>query len=992
MGVPGLWPILGQAGTTHNLETLDLDALVDKDNSSNGSNDSQVRRLPIIGVDISAWLYHARLSVEGSNPLLRLIFFRLARLLSLPLHAVFVFDGPLRPRIKRGKTLGAGKHPLTGPLMEMIQACGAVAWEAPGEAEAELSRMNRENLIDGVLSDDVDSLVFGAKAIMRNWSQTLAGSKPAATSSSAEDHGDNSVTIYKASHIEFLPDLGIEGDGLILVALLAGGDYDLRGLGGCGVKMAVGLARAGHGTSLISGFRQHCKITGHDPMTNMPIVSASKDWPGFLQTWLEQVREELAENKQGFLARKQQKLAHSEEFQALLTTPESLEVLASYVTPVTTWSLSEEGAVSSSSHPPIRPPRRLKFKEPNMTAVATFAQRTFAWGPKATVGRMRNVMWKGLAVRELRRLQMVEEEQNRNKTSGENLESRYPLLTIHSERRHITTGNLLEYRVEWDPTPLAQAAQAGIDPLLNVGPGFDEPYPDDYVPPSTRFANEPLLSCQHANAPHRAGSRAGSRSPMATSEDDTSTEEDERPPRSPYGITLSTGQGDDEEEDPPPGKQRTARPPPDPFSSLRSWIISDRLESCTSGRTLIKEYKDRLANKGSKKRSGSVNKRPLPPRPANQPPINVLFRPEKTTTARPIAPAKEPGRATSVTPTSISTSPTYRQSHLPFAPAARSFARTQSGPAAAPSSSAGASATDLEIESMGRRLQRSSSFDTLLEESFQMDSDGSEDDEGHAGSSVAVDEDVTFAPKVRDQKDALEELKAARRAKMTSETDAGSAMRRPMSLNRNHADAGAADATSSSTTTAAIGGEDEDEGDASVILVSSSPLPSEPILAPSRRPQRHPPPALISSSPSDADDSLPDASTFLRSAINSRRDLTSTTRRVRKTPITPSTSSSPPSSSDPITHLLPATPSPIRPALSKRPRQETSAQKRIPFLVSGKNSNSARPKPKAKGKAQMYPTSTSEVASTSTGASSGGTRKGARKSDAIVLGSDDDDG
>lgn len=169
MGVPGLWPLLSQAGTLHNLETLDLAAVGGGSTSKHGDqqDDRQDDRLPIIGVDISAWLYHARLSVEGSNPLLRLIFFRLARLLSLPIHAVFVFDGPFRPGIKRGRTVGAGKHPLTGPLTEMIHAFGGLGWEAPGEAEAELSRMNKEGLIDAVLSDDVDSFVFGAKVILR---------------------------------------------------------------------------------------------------------------------------------------------------------------------------------------------------------------------------------------------------------------------------------------------------------------------------------------------------------------------------------------------------------------------------------------------------------------------------------------------------------------------------------------------------------------------------------------------------------------------------------------------------------------------------------------------------------------------------------------------------------------------------------------------------------------------------------------------------------
>lgn len=179
MGVHGLWPHLAPAGKTHNLETLDLSSLVEDlaaastspsastAASSSSSAPPTARRRPIIGVDLSAWLFHARLSVQGSNPTLRLIFFRLARLLNLPIQVVFVFDGPFRPRVKRGRNVGARKHPLTGPLMEMINACGAVGWEAPGEAEAELARMSEEGLVDAVLSDDVDALVFGARAVMR---------------------------------------------------------------------------------------------------------------------------------------------------------------------------------------------------------------------------------------------------------------------------------------------------------------------------------------------------------------------------------------------------------------------------------------------------------------------------------------------------------------------------------------------------------------------------------------------------------------------------------------------------------------------------------------------------------------------------------------------------------------------------------------------------------------------------------------------------------
>lgn len=39
--------------------------------------------------------------------------------------------------------------------------------KAPGEAEAELAYLNRIGVIDAVLSDDVDTFLFGAKMVVR---------------------------------------------------------------------------------------------------------------------------------------------------------------------------------------------------------------------------------------------------------------------------------------------------------------------------------------------------------------------------------------------------------------------------------------------------------------------------------------------------------------------------------------------------------------------------------------------------------------------------------------------------------------------------------------------------------------------------------------------------------------------------------------------------------------------------------------------------------
>ena len=46
----------------------------------------------------------------------------------------------------------------------LMDSCDA---QAPGEAEAELAYLNRIGVIDAVLSDDVDTFLFGATMVVR---------------------------------------------------------------------------------------------------------------------------------------------------------------------------------------------------------------------------------------------------------------------------------------------------------------------------------------------------------------------------------------------------------------------------------------------------------------------------------------------------------------------------------------------------------------------------------------------------------------------------------------------------------------------------------------------------------------------------------------------------------------------------------------------------------------------------------------------------------
>jgi len=149
-----------------------------------------------IGIDASIWFFHAAYGREGENPELRTLFFRCARLMSVPFLPLFIFDGPKRPKVKRGKRVSGEKHWLVDSMKGMIEAFG-YEWrmvrspsnsqcrflnprwlrKAPGEAEAELAHLNSIGVIDAILSDDVDNFLFGAKMVVRKCALCLhAGS------------------------------------------------------------------------------------------------------------------------------------------------------------------------------------------------------------------------------------------------------------------------------------------------------------------------------------------------------------------------------------------------------------------------------------------------------------------------------------------------------------------------------------------------------------------------------------------------------------------------------------------------------------------------------------------------------------------------------------------------------------------------------------------------------------------------------------------------
>ena len=117
--------------------------------------------------------------------------------------------------------------------------------------------------MDAVLSEDVDTMMFGCSITMRSWTAEGARGNKSPTH----------VNLYDAKITK--EEKGLDSEGMILVALMSGGDYMPDGIPGCGIKTAYEAALAGFGRDLCQlskndtiGIRQWRERLEHELLTN----------------------------------------------------------------------------------------------------------------------------------------------------------------------------------------------------------------------------------------------------------------------------------------------------------------------------------------------------------------------------------------------------------------------------------------------------------------------------------------------------------------------------------------------------------------------------------------------------------------------------------------------------------------------------------------------------------------------------------------------------
>ncbi|XP_017471865.1 PREDICTED: flap endonuclease GEN [Rhagoletis zephyria] len=105
----------------------------------------------------------------------------------------------------------------------LLQSMGIQCIQAPGEAEAYCAFLNKNGLVDGVISQDSDCFAYGAVRVYRNFSVSTQGAQAAQ---------GGAVDIYDMQRIKEKMDFGQHKT--IVMALLCGCDYCPEGIGGIG--------------------------------------------------------------------------------------------------------------------------------------------------------------------------------------------------------------------------------------------------------------------------------------------------------------------------------------------------------------------------------------------------------------------------------------------------------------------------------------------------------------------------------------------------------------------------------------------------------------------------------------------------------------------------------------------------------------------------------------------------------------------------------------
>lgn len=255
MGIADLWPILSSENDERVAFPVFLSRFIQK-----------YGRFPRLAIDAYMFMFWSQLPGSENDPnihrrIIRNFMAKLWYLVQNNVLFVVVFDGKYKPgKLRNGhipeikgstsydemlsyfRKLHSSSYSenlsLVDTLKQILQRNCMDYVQAPGEAEAECAWLQRLGVVDYVVSDDSDTLVFGASHMLRLFNRVKFKTEEGDVLS-ATDYYVNPVHMDDITHRT-----GLNRDRLLLVATLRGGDYS-SGAQNIGITRASEIALCG---------------------------------------------------------------------------------------------------------------------------------------------------------------------------------------------------------------------------------------------------------------------------------------------------------------------------------------------------------------------------------------------------------------------------------------------------------------------------------------------------------------------------------------------------------------------------------------------------------------------------------------------------------------------------------------------------------------------------------------------------------------------------
>jgi flap endonuclease GEN len=253
MTVSSLWTVLDEAGCGKAVGAKQMTEYNSKSSSRvNPWNYNEMNKAIVkdenrmtFAVDLSIWICEGLTSTamteNHAEPALHLVFTRTMRLLNMGIKLVAVTEGKRRVRGNPGERDSFKKRRTGTAFWKACHACesmlrilGVPVVRAKAEGEALCALLNQRDIVDGVISNDGDCLLFGAKVVYTRFSL---------------DNLDKSLVIrYDVSELrgclqreagDSVSTMSLERGDLVSFALLTGSDLAGDGLPKVGHKKAI---------------------------------------------------------------------------------------------------------------------------------------------------------------------------------------------------------------------------------------------------------------------------------------------------------------------------------------------------------------------------------------------------------------------------------------------------------------------------------------------------------------------------------------------------------------------------------------------------------------------------------------------------------------------------------------------------------------------------------------------------------------------------------